>query len=100
MPFNIEITEPAYDELQAIKSFYRTQVIDAIDEQLTHEPTVETKNRKVLVGVRANFEHAEPVWELRVGQYRVYYDVDEESITVNVRAVRNKPPHIATEQII
>lgn len=100
MPFTIEIVESACDELQAIKSFFRTQIIDAIDEQLTREPTVETKNRKVLVGFRANFEHAEPVWELRVGQYRVYYDVNGESMTVIVRAVRKKPPHVTTEQIV
>jgi mRNA-degrading endonuclease RelE of RelBE toxin-antitoxin system len=100
MPFTIAITEPAYDELQAIKSFYRTQIIDAIDEQLTHEPTVETRNRKILIGFQSNFKHGDPVWELRVGQYRVYYDVSEESMTVIVQAIRKKPPHMTTEQIV
>ncbi len=99
MPFSIEITDVAYDDLLAIKTFYRTQIVDAIDEQLTHEPTVETKNRKVLVGFQPNFEHEEPVWELRVGEYRVYYDVSEGLMTVFIRAVRKKLPHMTTEQI-
>lgn len=46
--------------------------MDAVDEQLPHEPTVETRNRKPM---RPN-----PLapWELRIGELRVYYDVDEE----------------------
>jgi mRNA-degrading endonuclease RelE of RelBE toxin-antitoxin system len=57
-------------------------VLDAVDEQLTHQPTVETRNRKPL---RPN-----PIapWELRIGDLRVCYDVedDPESI-VHVRAI-------------
>ena len=47
-------------------------VIDEIDQQLPHEPTVETQNRKPL---RPN-----PLasWELRIGDLRVYYDVTED----------------------
>jgi len=99
MPYTIDIRDVAYDELQAIKPFYRRRIVDAIDEQLAHEPNVETKNRKVLIGFHSDFEHDDPVWELRVGQYRVYYDVSEELKTVVVRAVREKPPHTTTEQI-
>jgi hypothetical protein len=49
-------------------------VFDAVDEQLLHEPGVETRNRKPM---RPN-----PVapWELRVGDLRVYYDIAEEPI--------------------
>lgn len=78
MPYTIDIRDVAYEELQAIKPFYRRRIVDAIDEQLVHEPIVETKNRKMLTGFQSGFEHDEPVWELRVGQYRVYYDVSEE----------------------
>jgi hypothetical protein len=47
-------------------------VFDAVDTQLVHQPNVETRNRKPM---RPN-----PVapWELRVGNLRVYYDIDEE----------------------
>jgi len=41
-----------------------------------------------------------PIWELRVGEFRVFYDVDEEAQTVFVRAVRHKPPHKTTEEIL
>jgi hypothetical protein len=57
-------------------------VLDAVVEQLAHEPTVETWNRKPM---RPN-----PLapWELRVGDLRVYYDVSEEpEPVVHIRAV-------------
>jgi len=41
-----------------------------------------------------------PVWQLRVGEYRVFYDVDREEMAVYVRAVRLKPPHKTTEEIL
>jgi mRNA-degrading endonuclease RelE of RelBE toxin-antitoxin system len=100
MPFTIDITDLAYDELSAIKVYHRRQIIDAIHQQLECEPTVETRNRKVLAGTRPTFEHRVPVWELRVGAYRVYYDVSEESMSVLVRSVRLKPPHSTTEQVV
>ena len=100
MAYTIEITDFAYDELQAIKPFYRKQIVDAIDQQLVHEPAIETKNRKILIGLQPDFEHEIPVWELRVGEYRVYYDVSDELMTVDIRAIRQKPPHTATERIV
>ena len=57
-------------------------VLDGVDEQLRYEPTVETRNRKPM---RPN-----PLapWELRIGNLRVYYDVeDEPESIVYIRAV-------------
>ena len=42
----------------------------------------------------------EPVWELRIGEYRVFYDVDEQLSLVMVRAIRHKPPHKTMEEIL
>jgi hypothetical protein len=56
--------------------------LDTVDEQLMHQPTVETRNRRPM---RPN-----PLapWELRVGQLRVYYDIEEEpEMVVHIRAV-------------
>jgi mRNA-degrading endonuclease RelE of RelBE toxin-antitoxin system len=99
MPYSIEITDATFDELQAIKAFYCRQIVDSIEQQLMHQPNVETRNRKILIGLQPNFEHGEPIWELRVGTYRIYYDVDESAKTIFVRAIREKPPHATTEQI-
>jgi len=40
------------------------------------------------------------MWELRIGEYRAFYDVDEAGKTVTVRALRHKPLHKTTQEIL
>ena len=61
--------------------------MDSIDAQLRYEPTVETRNRKEL---RPN-EVAS--WELRIGRFRVFYDVDEKDRNVSIEAIGFKIGH-------
>ena len=51
---------------------FRSTVVNTADRQLVSEPMSETRNRKPM---RPN-----PIapWELRIGNLRVYYDVEEE----------------------
>lgn len=57
-------------------------ILDAVEIQLTYQPTVETRNRKPM---RLN---SLAPWELRVGVLRVYYDVeDKPEPVVLIRAV-------------
>ena len=68
--------------------------------QLSNQPTVPTRNRKILIDLTPTGEANPPVWELRIGAYRVFYDVDEDEKVVYVRAVRDKPPTMRTEDIV
>ena len=88
------------DDLADLRTFERKRILDEIDKQLTYQATRVSKHRKPLVGLIPPWEHVEPVWELRVGEYRVFYDVDEENSAVTIRAVRHKPPHKTTEEIL
>ena len=56
----------AADHLRALTARERSIVLDAVEDQLAHEPTVETRNRKPM---RPN-----PLapWELRIESLRVY----------------------------
>jgi mRNA-degrading endonuclease RelE of RelBE toxin-antitoxin system len=74
----IEWSPEAIDHLHSLSSRQRALVFDAVDRQLAHEPTVQTRNRKILQ------PNLLAVWELRVGNLRVYYDVagDPEEIVV------------------
>ncbi len=100
MPFEIELTQLARDHLTAIRAFDRSRIVDEIKEQLAYQPDVETRNRKRLENITPEFEHEPPVWELRVGNYRAYYDVSTEMNTVTVRAVREKKQGQTTEDLI
>jgi mRNA-degrading endonuclease RelE of RelBE toxin-antitoxin system len=100
MRYEIEYAEGVVEDLAAVRAFRRKSILDAIEEQLAHQPTEQTRNRKILVGLVPPWEHVPPVWELRVGQYRVFYDVGEERRVVIVRAIRRKPPHQTTEEVL
>ncbi len=98
--YEIEYVEGVADDLKKLGVGRRKRILDSIDENLKYEPTRQTRNRKILVGLIPPWEYIEPVWELRVGEYRVFYDVDEEASAVMVRAIRHKPPHKTTEEIL
>ena len=55
---------------------------------------------KILVGLIPPWDHEPPIWELRSGEFRVFYDVNETDSRVTVRAIRRKPPHRTTEEIL
>src|SRR5438874_11657952 len=98
--FTIEFAEGVVEDLKSLPARDRRRVLDQIDDQLTHTPARQTRNRKVVVGLKPPWEHEEPIWELRVGALRVFYDVAEAERRVVVRAVRRKPPHRTTEEIL
>lgn len=72
MAYRIAYSPATEDHLRALTARQRVTVFDGVDEQLAHQPAVETRNRKPM---RPN-----PLapWELRLGDLRVYYDVIEE----------------------
>jgi mRNA-degrading endonuclease RelE of RelBE toxin-antitoxin system len=88
--FEIRFAEGALDDLEAVPHFQRGRLLDAIERQLSTAPTSPSRNRKELAGLIPPWDHARPVWELRVGEYRVFYDVDAEGAVVIVQAIRRK----------
>jgi mRNA-degrading endonuclease RelE of RelBE toxin-antitoxin system len=75
-------------------------LVEAMERLLTVEPLTPTRNRKPLRPLRAPWSTMPPVWELRVDQYRIFYDAVPEDRRVFVRAIRRKPPHRTTEDIL
>lgn len=84
----------AVEELRELRAFDRRPILEAIRQQLTYEPTVVTRNRKLLEPLVPDFEAVPPIWELRVGNYCIFYDVDEEEKIVYIRAVRYKARYV------
>jgi mRNA-degrading endonuclease RelE of RelBE toxin-antitoxin system len=88
--FEIRLSEGAIDDLRAVPSARRAQIVDAIERQLATAPLTPSRNRKELAGLVPPWDQVRPVWQLRVGDYRVFYDVDEDESVVIVQAVRHK----------
>ena len=100
MPYEIVVHELAVKELEPLRAFDRRRVLAEIRGQLTDQPTVATRGRKCLMDLTPSFEHQLPIWELRVGAFRVFYDVEEDEQRVHVRAVRRKEAPQKTEDIV
>jgi mRNA-degrading endonuclease RelE of RelBE toxin-antitoxin system len=82
--FEIVLTSEAIDDMRSLRKFERQHIFDEIEEQLQHQPIAETRNRKRL--------HPNNLaeWELRIGKFRVFYDVDEIELRVKIEAVGYK----------
>jgi len=96
----IDYAEGVEGDLAVLRTYDQARILDKIDEQLIYEPARETRNKKMLVGLVPPWDYIEPAWELRVGEYRVFYDVDEKTLTATIRAIRFKPPDKTTEDIL
>ncbi len=113
--FNIRWDQAAKEDMERMKlrAFDVGPIVDAVEEQLTYQAERETKRKKIIrPGQQLPFEHAEPVWQLRVGEFRVFYDVSkqhegqeadeprEHEGVVTIRAVRRKPRHKTTREVL
>ena len=82
--YRTELTIEALEDLKLLRKYDRSLILDAAEKNLKFQPSLKTKNRKRLSHNRL----AE--WELRVGDFRVFYDVFEEASVVKIVAVGYK----------
>ena len=84
MRYEIIKAPEADQDLKRLSAHVRAEVRDAIEIHLRHEPTKTSKSRiKRLRGL------SRPQYHLRVGEVRVFYDVEGRS--VHILAVVSKP---------
>jgi mRNA-degrading endonuclease RelE of RelBE toxin-antitoxin system len=79
--FEIRYSQAALEHLKLLLKREQVTITDTVDRQLTESADVETRNRKRM---RAN-----PLasWELKIGNFRVYYDIEEAELTVVIIAI-------------
>lgn len=88
--YRIRFARGALDDLKRLQAHDGARVIEEIERRLTEHPQGPSRNRKELAGLVPPWEHVKPVWELRVGDLRVFHDVDTATRQVIVRAIRRK----------
>jgi mRNA-degrading endonuclease RelE of RelBE toxin-antitoxin system len=98
--YTIRYDTGAADDLRGIEAYYQRRILAEIKTHLTRTPTIRTKRRKPLPNLAYPWAAVPPIWELRVGEYRVFYDVSEADHIVIVLAIRRKPPGKRTEEIV
>ena len=71
--------------MDGLRKYYATQIADAMEKHLQHEPTKVSKTR-----IKRQRGISNPDYRLRVGDYRVFYTVDEDARRVEVLRVMHK----------
>lgn len=80
--YDIEYPPEVIEHLRFLTKRQQVTVLDTVEQQLSYQPTVKIRNRKPMR------ENPIAPWELRIGNIRVYYDVEEQPVpTVLIRAV-------------
>ena len=83
-PFVIEFGHSAHGDLQFFERKLRREILDNINLHLSHQPNREShKLKRMRPNSRAG-------WELRLGDYRVLYDIFEAEYVVRVKAIGEK----------
>jgi mRNA-degrading endonuclease RelE of RelBE toxin-antitoxin system len=82
--FRIEFTGGALGDLDYFRKAEQAIIMRRIEASLVDQPSLETRQRKPL---RPNDLS---VWELRVGDFRVFYGVDLQLGVVTIRAIGRK----------
>lgn len=82
--YTIHITHGAEADLRWFSAFAQRIILDGLEIHLRHQPTLGTRRIIAL--------HPNPVagWELRLGEYRVLFDVDEAQPIVTVQVIGEK----------
>jgi mRNA-degrading endonuclease RelE of RelBE toxin-antitoxin system len=83
-PYSIRLTELAEAHLNSLAAYARRMIVDNLEIHLSHEPTRQSRRLKPM---RPNPVAAR---ELRLGDYRVLYDVDGRERIVTVQVVGEK----------
>ena len=82
--YQIEYTPQAIEDLKYFKKHEQQQILSEIPVQLRYEPSVETRNRK---RTRPNSIAG---WELRIAEFRVFYNVEEQVQIVEIKRISEK----------
>jgi mRNA-degrading endonuclease RelE of RelBE toxin-antitoxin system len=87
--YKIRFSATAVEHLRLLTVQQRSTILREVEMRLSHEPDLETRNRELMRGDDL------AVWELRIGNLRVYDDVQNEpDSVVTIRAVGIKDREI------
>jgi mRNA-degrading endonuclease RelE of RelBE toxin-antitoxin system len=86
--FQFELTESAKEDLRQYTAAELKTIVSGLRVQLTDQSDVETANRKRLR------ENPVATWELRIGRFRAFDEIDQSEVRVTVVAVGHKEHNV------
>jgi addiction module RelE/StbE family toxin len=84
MAYEIKWTDEAKADMQRIPIFHRKPIYAAV-QRLRHQASVDSRNRKPFA--EALEGNPTGAWQIRIGDYRVLYWIEEEQTVHVLRAI-------------
>ena len=89
--YDIRFGEDAREDLRRLPAHVQRRIVAAMRAELKHHPASSQPPRKLLEpDPDSGIVTPAPVWQLRVGDYRVFYDVDEVRRVVMAQRIARK----------
>ena len=83
--YEIFLKSSAIQDIDSLKKYDAARIVDSIEKFLKFQPTLESKSRiKKLRGI------TDPDYRLRIGNYRVFYTVDERERRIEILRLMHK----------
>src|SRR5437868_1674928 len=92
-PYEIRYADAAATDIRGLRKFDQRKVLDGIEQHLSHQPKLESKSR-----IKAMRQPYWSQYRLRIDDFRVYYDVDDQSHQVQVLRVLMKGTETTPEE--
>jgi mRNA-degrading endonuclease RelE of RelBE toxin-antitoxin system len=77
MPYEVRYSQEAVEQLKRLRAFDQAAILDQIEKVLSVNPMLESRAR-----VKRLREPAPTQYRLRVGEFRIFYDVDQQTVLV------------------
>ena len=77
MPYEVRYSNEAVEQLKKLRAFDRAAILERIEQVLGVNPTLEGK-----ASVKQLHQPAPTQYRLRVGEFRVFYDVEQTNVYV------------------
>jgi len=77
VPYKIRLSPQAITDLENLRTFHRTAIMEQVGRVLSVNPTLESRAR-----IKRLKEPAPSQYRLRVADFRVFYDVEEGAVYV------------------
>ena len=77
MAYEVRYSNEALEQLKRLRALDRAAILDQIEQVLIVNPTTESKAR-----VKQLRQPAPTQYRLRVGEFRVFYDVDQVTVLI------------------
>lgn len=76
-------------QLRRITMYQRRRIMNAIDDLGESDPRSRSTVKEIR-GIKPPWEGRSPFFQLRVGEYRVFFDIDDDDAVLLVNAIRHK----------